>query len=130
MELYIKKYFAMYYTEELKQKVWEKGRIVNNYNPQMFRKDACGAWIMWDKYGDRDSIYGWEIDHILPQNLGGPDILVNLRPLQCQNNVSKGSDYPSYTAVITAEGNKNVEVTRYLVVNEDVRRSLKQYEQD
>lgn len=120
----------MYYTEELKRKVWEKGRIVNNYNPQMFRKDACGAWIMWDKYGDRDSIYGWEIDHILPQNLGGPDILVNLRPLQYQNNISKGIDYPSYTAVVTAEGNKNVEVIRHLVVNEDVRRSLKQYEQD
>ncbi len=130
MELYIKNYFAMYYTEELKRKVWEKGRIVNNYNPQMFRKDACGAWIMWDKYGDRDSIYGWEIDHILPQNLGGPDILVNLRPLQYQNNISKGIDYPSYTAVVTAEGNKNVEVIRHLVVNEDVRRSLKQYEQD
>lgn len=130
MELYIKNYFAMFYTEELKRKVWEKGRIVNNYNPQMFRKDACGAWIMWDKYGDRDSIYGWEIDHILPQNLGGPDILVNLRPLQYQNNISKGIDYPSYTAVVTAEGNKNVEVIRHLVVNEDVRRSLKQYEQD
>ena len=118
------------YTEEQKRNIWEKGRAVDNYNPQMFRKDACGAWIMWDKFGDQDSIYGWEIDHILPQSLGGPDIPDNMRPLQHQNNASKGNDYPSYTAVITSDGNKNIETVRHLVVNEEIRKKLKQYERD
>ena len=118
------------YTEEQKRNIWEKGRAVDNYNPQMFRKDACGAWIMWDKFGDQDSIYGWEIDHILPQSLGGSDIPDNMRPLQHQNNASKGNDYPSYTAVITSDGNKNIEAVRHLVVNEEIRKKLKQYERD
>ena len=37
---------------------------MDGYDPTLFRKDACGAWIIRDKYGDSDSIYGWQIDHI------------------------------------------------------------------
>ncbi len=37
------------------------------------------------EYGNRDSQYGWEIDHINPD---GGDGLSNLRPLQWANNVA------------------------------------------
>ena len=72
----------MSYTEEIVQNVWEKAKTVENNDSAIWRKDECGAWIQRQMYGDRDSQYGWEIDHILPQ---GPDDLPNLRPLQWRN---------------------------------------------
>lgn len=115
--------------EALILSVWEKGQIVDGFSPDLYRKDPCGAWIVWDKYGANDNIYGWEIDHIFPlTRLDKLDIpeekkwdLRNLRPMQHQNNASKGDDYPSYTSIITSEGNKNVEKERNLTVNPRTR---------
>jgi hypothetical protein len=45
----------------------------------------------FQKYGDRNSQYGWEIDHITSQDHGGSDAPSNLRPLQWENNASKGA---------------------------------------
>ena len=56
---------------QLRRKVWEKAQTVDGFNPDMYRKDPCGAWIVWDKYGVQDSIYGWQIDHIYPQSKVG-----------------------------------------------------------
>lgn len=119
-------------TNELKRSVWNKGREVEGFSPDMYRKDACGAWIIWDKYGVRDNIYGWEIDHIYPvsrlEKRGIPEEQIsdvsNLRPMQHQNNASKADDYPSYTAVITSEGNVNVVKEKNFTVNEVVRKRL------
>lgn len=119
-------------TEDLKKEVWEKGRVVEGYDPDMYRKDACGAWIIWDKYGVQDNLYGWEIDHVYPKSklekAGFTEEQIwnieNLRPLQHQNNASKDDDYPSYTAVVTAEGNKNIEEEHYLIVNKTKREVL------
>ena len=115
----------MAFTEEQRLSVWNKATTVDGFDPKMFRKDACGAWIIWDKYGVQDNIYGWEIDHIVPKVLleqkGFSQTMIddvrNLRALQHQNNESKGDDYPSYTAVVTSENNKNIEQERNLVVN-------------
>ena len=106
-------------SEEEIDAIWEKGRKVPDYDPSKFRKDACGAWIARDKYGDADADFGWEVDHIYPQALGGGDDDVNKRPLHCKNNRSKGDDYPSYKSAVTARGNKNVELERILVVNKN-----------
>src|SRR3989338_10663948 len=72
--------------EELIQKVWEKGRIIFGRDPRVWRKDDCGAPIKREEHGNRDSQYGWEIDHINPN---GGDILLNLRPLQWKKNLHK-----------------------------------------
>jgi len=74
------------WSDEIIQKVWEKGKSVSNNNADEWRKDDCGAWIARNKYGNRNSEYGWEIDHISP---GGSDNISNLRPLQWENNVDK-----------------------------------------
>lgn len=121
-------------TNELKRSVWEKAQIVEGFNSDMYRKDPCGAWIAWDKYGVQDSVYGWEVDHIYPQSLleerGFDDDAINdirnLRPMQHENNASKSDDYPSYTAVITSEGNKNVYKEMNLTVNKVIRDLLDQ----
>ena len=45
-------------TEDLKLRVWNKGREVEGYNSASIRKDACGAWIKYDDFRNRESIYG------------------------------------------------------------------------
>lgn len=120
------------FTNEQIQAVWDKGRREEGYDPEMYRKDACGAWMQRDKYGDRESTLGWEIDHIYPEsklmeeNVEREQIdnIVNLRPLNWQNNLSKGDDYPAYTARIKAEGNSNVEESRQLIVSKEVREEI------
>lgn len=121
-------------TNELKRSVWEKAQIVEGFNSDMYRKDPCGAWIAWDKYGVQDSVYGWEVDHIYPQSLleergfdeDAINDIRNLRPMQHENNASKSNDYPSYTAVITSDGNKNVCKEMNLTVNKVIRDLLNQ----
>ncbi|MBR3647261.1 MAG: hypothetical protein IKN59_02605 [Paludibacteraceae bacterium] len=118
----------------IKKEVWDKGQIVEGFNPDMYRKDPCGAWIVWDKFGVQDSIYGWEIDHIFPKSrlekMGFSaeliDNLHNLRPIQHSNNESKNDDYPSYTAVVTSDGNKNIYREASLTVNDTTRNLLSQ----
>lgn len=98
--------------------VWGKATKVDGFDPNQFRKDGCGAWIIRNHYGLRDSIFGWEIDHVYPQSLGGDDNIENLRAMQWENNASKGDDYPSYRAVVQSEGNKNVYVNVQFTVNQ------------
>lgn len=119
-------------TDQLKRSVWDKGQKVEGFNSDLYRKDPCGAWIVWNKYGVDDSIYGWEIDHIYPKSRLVErgfsseliDDLRNLRPMQHSNNESKSDDYPSYTAVVTSEGNKNINKETGLTVNEATRNLL------
>jgi len=90
-------------SDDIVQKVWEKGRIVPGNDPNVWRQDECEAWIGRKEYGNRNSQYGWEIDHITP---GGSDLLFNLRPLQWENNVDKSSG--RLKCNVTASGKENV----------------------
>jgi HNH endonuclease len=90
--------------------IWKKARVVPNNDPAKWRKDACDAWIGRDFYGNRDSEYGWEIDHIKPVAQGGGDDLSNLQPLQHQNNSSKAAG--RLDCEVTANDIHNVPVGR------------------
>ena len=94
----------MSFSEGKKQKVWEKGKSVPPNDPKVWRKDQCGAWIKRSEHGNRESKFGWEIDHI---DAKGGDDLSNLRPLQWENNVATGED--KLKCVVTSEGTKNVD---------------------
>jgi hypothetical protein len=78
------------------QLVWNKGTIVPGYDPNIYRKDTCGAWMQRDRYG-MTIVRGWEIDHIVPVEHGGSDELPNLQALQWQNNRSKSDKFPATT---------------------------------
>lgn len=118
--------------DELKLQIWERGQIVEGKDPSKIRKDACDAWIKFDEYGNTKSPYGWQVDHIIPRkklaNEGfsccAIDNIVNLRPLQWENNLSKGDDYPYYQSAKTADGEDNIARTRELVVNGEVQKEL------
>lgn len=119
--------------EILKQQVWQKAKEVDGYDPAQVRKDSCGAWIIYDLYNDRNSIFGWEIDHIYPlselrkRHIPTETInnLDNLRPLNWLNNESKGSDYPAYHTSVQAEGEYNKKGDYQFVISTDLQETLK-----
>lgn len=95
----------MNFTSETILKVWQKA-VIDEYNvPNDYRKDECGAWIERAQYGNHDSAYGWEIDHI---NLESDDMdnLSNLRPLHWKNNGRK--DDGRLACAVTSSGTTNV----------------------
>jgi hypothetical protein len=113
-----------FFSDEALQSVWEKGLIVPNYNEDLYRKDACGAWIFKKDYGNDKSIYGWEVDHIFSVSKGGDDRIENLRPMQHQNNVSKGNDFPSYVGAVTSDGNRNIDSCIYFRITKEKQKEL------
>jgi len=84
--------------------VWQKATIVPGVDASIKRKDCCGAWIVWNQYGvTAENGMGWEIDHVVPVARGGTDDVVNLQPLQWENNRGKGDTWPNWSCTKTAK---------------------------
>ena len=81
-------YTSPYTPGELRA-IWKKGEIVSERKPSEWRRDDFGNHIRFDDYGDRDSVFGWEVDHIVPLADGGTNKPSNLRPLQWESNVER-----------------------------------------
>ena len=81
--------------------VWRKATAVPGYDPSVYRKDRCGAWIKWSDYGTTGK-FGWEVDHIIPISMDGSDGITNLQPLHWQNNRGKSDNYPTWDCAVTA----------------------------
>jgi hypothetical protein len=87
--------------------VWTKAQRASADNDTYgFRKDQCGAWIKRTDYGNRQSLFGWEIDYITPISEDGADAISNLRPLHWKNNDSKSDG--RLVCAIKSKDNKNV----------------------
>lgn len=110
--------------DEIINEVWNKGRIINGMNPNLFRQDPCGAIIAYNQYGQKSAAFGWEIDHVYPLSKGGDDNILNLRPMHWRNNFAKGDDYPIYSREVTSDGTNNIESRKEYRVNLDTQRQL------
>lgn len=95
----------------------QKAKIDPYNDPKVYRKDYAGAWIKFDDYGNTNSIYGWEADHVKPISNNGKDDVSNMLPLQWQNNESKGDNYPEWKTVISSNGNKKIDLDQSWYVN-------------
>lgn len=95
--------------EDIIQKVWEKGLVMDGMDKNLFRKDHCGAIIRRDMYliCNEPLSMGWEIDRIKPLGHGGTDDLNNLQPLQWENNKRKDNEYPAWSCLVGREGSAN-----------------------
>lgn len=123
------------FSDEIVDKIWRKGRVLDGWNSDEYRLDAAGAMMAKSHRGTDDN-YDWEIDHVLPKaklkELGIPeeywDNVDNLRPFNAKNNGRKSDDYPEYTRalVFDEKQRKNVESEIGKVVNEDVQRGINQ----
>jgi len=81
------------FDETIVAEVWAKATRIHGETDYGLRKDTCGANIHKTKYGQTIN-QGWEIDHIVPVSKGGTDNLINLQPLQWENNRKKGDASP------------------------------------
>jgi hypothetical protein len=95
----------MIFSAEIIHRVWKKAEVDDYNAPNDFRKDSCGAWIERTQYGNHDSVYGWEIDHIVPQSSDADD-LSNLRPLHWKNSTQTDG---SLVCHITSSGTTNID---------------------
>ena len=103
--------------EEKRKKLWELMPTAEGKDCAKFRLDSCGALMEWDRYGDRQSDFGWEIDHVVPKSLlterGATENEIddedNLRPMHWKNNDTKSADYPEYQAKVSYENGRNIE---------------------
>lgn len=111
-------------TEQMINDAWNNATEVEGYDPNSFRKDCCGAWIVRNAYGNTNSPFGWEIDHVYPESKGGKSDPQNLRAMHWENNRSKGDDYPAYRVSVQSEGNRNKHVNIQLVVNDRLQAIL------
>lgn len=106
------------FSDAVLNELWKKASRIEGLDPDAFRKDACGAAMMRDKFGDRSSSFGWTVDFIFPIERGGDDNINNLRAMKWENARSKGSDFPLYMSAKKFEGFQNVNVRRELHVND------------
>jgi hypothetical protein len=89
------------FSEAQIQRAWEKAQDVANNDSKIWRKDPCDAWIKRSEYGNKESKFGWEIDHAYPSSLGGK-MMMTICAMHHENNRSKADDYPSYSCAITS----------------------------
>jgi hypothetical protein len=57
--------------------VWSKGCSIPGLDARLFRRDRYGREIWRSKYG-QTTLFGWEIDHLIPTARGGSDSIKNL----------------------------------------------------
>ena len=78
-----------------KDYVWNLASYVTGKNPDVYRRDAMGNVIHYNKHGHYTAM-GWHIDHKKPQAAGGSDHYKNLQALQAHANIKKSDKWPGH----------------------------------
>lgn len=84
---------AMIINHETAMSLWSK-----RYGKASKVKDFAGREILKAAYDNRNSEYGWNLDHILPQSRGGKTTDSNLICCHILTNDEKADKFPCFTA--------------------------------
>lgn len=68
---------------ELVQFVWERGRVVPDFDAAEWRQDECGAWLQRSQFNNEASEFGWKILDVVADRNDDPD---TLRPFHLLNS--------------------------------------------
>ncbi len=71
---------------------------VKSFGKETKVQDFAGREIAKGAYGDRNSQYGWNVDHILPQSKGGTTADHNLVCCNIKTNDEKADKFPCFNA--------------------------------
>ena len=71
---------------------------IKSFGKETKVKDFSGREIAKSAYGDRNSQYGWNVDHILPQSKGGTTADHNLVCCNIKTNDEKADKFPCFYA--------------------------------
>ena len=63
----------------------------DKYGDETRMPDDYGTLIDKAAYGDVNSEFGWDLDHIVPRSRGGGNEESNLRPMHYSNNRARGN---------------------------------------
>ena len=78
---------------ETAMRLWTK-----SFGKETKVKDYTGRTIAKGAYNDRNSEFGWNLDHILPQSRGGKTADYNLVCCHILTNDEKADKFPGFTA--------------------------------
>lgn len=78
---------------ETAMRLWSK-----SFGKETKVKDYTGRTIVKGAYNDRNSEFGWNVDHILPQSKGGKTADHNLIVCHILTNDEKADKFPAYKA--------------------------------
>lgn len=78
---------------ETAMRLWNK-----SFGKETKVKDFAGRTIVKGAYNDRNSEYGWNVDHILPQSKGGTTADHNLICCHMLTNDEKANRFPCFNA--------------------------------
>ena len=79
--------------KEMALSLWER-----DYGRDIRIDDYAGRPMDKAAYGDRNSVYGWNIDHIYPESKGGKSVPNNLICCNIQTNDEKADKFPAFKA--------------------------------
>lgn len=83
----------MVINRETAMRIWSK-----RYGKELKVTDFAGRIMVKSAYDDRDSKFGWNIDHILPQSKGGKTAEHNLVCCHILTNDEKADKFPCFNA--------------------------------
>ena len=83
--------------EDLKRAAWGRTNPVSatQLNSWEFRKDCLGNLVRYADFGNRHSPFGWELDFIVSQALGGSSNPENLQALHWKANAARADAVPA-----------------------------------
>jgi hypothetical protein len=80
-------------TRENAIELWEE-----RYGTKITVTDYSGRIMDKSAYGNSDSKFGWNIDHIRPESAGGTNKQCNLEICHIQTNIEKADKFPHWEA--------------------------------